>query len=151
MWFTRKRACSLPMVKRIFASILLWVTFGLLCAFLASKWDPNIASNPNYWGSALMWNIIWNRLMIGVMIAFAGFITFHPLLKIRMYPCLRGTVIGALVSLDISFGPFISGMENAWTVLAATVIAGAVYGMIIDYVATRYGWEGKALLEGTQK
>ena len=77
--------------------------------------------------------------MIGVMIAFAGFVTYHPILKIRMYPCLRGAVIGALVSLDISFGPFISGMANAWSVFAATVIIGAVYGMIIDYVATKRG------------
>lgn len=149
--FGKKRVCSLPMVKRMFLSIVLWILFWLFCAYLAWSSDATLSSNPDYWGSALMWNILFNRVLIWVVIAFAWFITFHPILKIRMYPALRWACLWALVSLDISFWAFISNMPNAWNILAATVIAWAIYGMIIDLVATKYWAEGKDLLEGTQK
>lgn len=150
-FMSKKWVCSLPMVRRMFTSVILWILFGFLCAYLAWAWDATQMANPNYWGSAMMWNIVFNRFLIGVMIAFAGFVTFHPILKVRMYPALRGAFIWAGVSLGIAFGPFIMEMPNAWTLLWYTLIAGAVYGMIIDLLATKVGWEGSALMEGTQK
>ncbi len=147
----KKWVCSLPMVKRMVTSVILWILFGLLCAFLTWKWDTTLAANPDYWGSAMMWNIVFNRFLIGFVVAFAWFMTVHPVFKIRMYPALRWFCIWALISLDISFGPFISAMPNAWNILVATVIAWAIYGLIIDLVATKVWGEWKALAEGTQK
>lgn len=146
--FGRKKICSLPMVRRMFISMFLGISFGLLCSYLA--WRSS-GMTPDFWWSALMWNILFNRLMIWVMIAFAWFVTFHPILRIRMYPALRWTLIWALVSLDISFWAFISEMPDAWNILFATVLAWAIYGMIIDLVATKYWGEWKALIEWTQK
>lgn len=145
---SKKWMCSLQMVRRMAISIILWLAFGLLCAYLASTW----ASIPeNYWWSALMWNIIFNRFLIWVMIAFAWFVTFHPILKMRMYPAIRWAIFWALVSFDISFWPFISWAENAKNLLFATVIAWAIYWLIIDLVATKVGWEWMALTEWTWK
>lgn len=143
----KKWVCSLPMVRRMFTSIVLWILFGLFCAFLASIWT----TDQNYWGSAIMWNIIFNRLLIGLVIAFAWFIVVHPLLKIRMYPAFRWALLWTLVSIDISFGPFIIWMENAWSIFWATIFAWAFYGLIIDLIATKVAWEWEILLEGTKK
>lgn len=135
------------MVRRMFTSVVLWILFGFLCAYFAST----SSVDPSYWGSALMWNIVFNRFLIWVVIAFSWFIMVHPLLKIRMYPAIRGAVLWAWVSLDIAFGPFISWMENAMNIFFATIIMWAVYGLIIDIVATKVGGEWEMLLEGTRK
>jgi len=36
--------------------------------------------------------------------------------------------------------------EIPWSIFWASLVAGGVYGSIIDMIATKYGGEGKALL-----
>lgn len=141
-----KTVCSLPMVKRMFTSIVLWISFGIICAYLASTWN----TDPNYWGSPLMWNLIFNRFLMWITIAFAWFVVVHPILKIRMYPAIRWALLWAIVSLDISFWPFITWMENAWTLFWWTILVWAIYGLIIDIVASKVWWEWETLLEWTK-
>ncbi|MDR0771525.1 MAG: hypothetical protein LBF15_00120 [Candidatus Peribacteria bacterium] len=54
--------------KRFIISAFLGLVAGLVCVWLAST-----GSNPNIWGlkSWVMWAIITNRLLLGVVIGFA--------------------------------------------------------------------------------
>ena len=144
---SKKWVCSLPMVRRMLTSVVLWILFGVLCAYLAST----SSVDPKFFGSALMWNLIFNRFLIGLVIAFAWFIEVHPILKMRMYPAVRWALLWVIVSIDISFGPFISWLENAKSTFWAVIVAWAIYGLIIDLVATKVWWEWEELLEWTKK
>ncbi len=133
----KKWVFSKVIVKRMAISLVLGTLFWFLCAFLASN-----GGGQNFWWSPIMWNIIFNRFMIGFIVAILGLITVHPLFWFRMYPFLRWACAGAIISIDISFWPFIMGNQNASTIAIMTIFAWAIYGMIIDIVATKCAGEG---------
>lgn len=141
-----KKTCT-PMVKRMSLSLILWALAGLLCAYLAST----NSIDSNFWGSAVMWSIFFNRFVIGFVVALAWFIVVHPLLKFRMYPVCRWACVWFLVSLSLAFGAYSAGGENASSIFWATIVLGMIYGLIIDLVVTKVAWEGEVLLPGTQK
>ncbi len=139
-----KKTLSLPIVKRIAIAKVLGLGAGLLCVSFAAKEMPEIwdCKNP------LFWTIVINRVVLGVMVGIAGFMTIHPIFKFKCFPFLRGAVFGAFVSLDLAFGGLIgNNAPEAMMIFWATIIAGTVYGMIIDIVATKFGGEGKELLK----
>lgn len=136
-----------PMVKRMFISLTLWALFGLLCAYFAST----NTLDPNFWGSAVMWSIFFNRFVIGFVVALAWFIVVHPLLNIRMYPVCRWACAWFLVSLSLAFGAYSTGGEQANIIFWWSIVSWMIYGLIIDLVATKVAWEGETLLPGTQK
>ncbi len=143
----KKKSPCKPLVKRFVISIVLALFFGFLCSYLAWSSDATLKLDPNYWGSPLMLNIMFNRLLIGFAITFAWFMTKHPLFWFRMYSVLRGAIIGAFVSIDMIFWPFIMWYEQATVVAWMTILAWAIYGVVIDVVATRFAWEGEDLLK----
>lgn len=93
-----------------------------------------------------MWAILWNRILIGALVFVAGFLNYHVLLKMRFLPWIRGAVIGAFVSMDAALGSLIGGYvpEAFW----GSLIAGAIYGLIIDVVATKIAGDGQTLVTG---
>jgi hypothetical protein len=144
-----KKLFSLPMVRRHITCVFLGIGFGFLCAYLASKGSSEMLGDSNFWGSALMWNIVFNRFLSGVMISLVGVFTIHPFFGFRLFPWLRGFFIGGFVSLDIAIGSLMSPVssEMAFQIFWMTILAGAIYGMIIDVTATKIGGEGEKLLK----
>ena len=141
---TIKETLSLPIVKRIAIAKFLGLCGGLLCISFVAKEMPEIWDLKN----PLFWTIVINRIVLGVMVGIAGFMTIHPIFKFRCFPFLRGAVFGAFVSLSLAFGGIIGNTSSeAMTIFWATIIIGAVYGLIIDIVATKFGGEGKELLK----
>lgn len=140
----KKTPCK-PLVKRFAISVLLALVFGFLCSYLAWSGDPKLMENPWYWGGPLMFGIMFNRLLIWFAITFSGFMTKHPLFGFRMYPVFRWALIWAFVSIDMVFGPFIMGYQEAALVAWMTVLSGAFYGMVIDLVATKFAGEWEDL------
>lgn len=137
----KKSTFELPMVRRMLLSLGLWAFFALLCAYFAASGS----TDPNFWGSAVMWSIFFNRLVIWFVVALVWFIVVHPILKIRMYPICRWACVWFLVSLSLAF--------SFWDTKAfwLTVLLGIIYGAIIDLVASKIWGEGRELLEGTEK
>lgn len=136
---------TLPAAKRFVTAIGLGVLFGLLCVFLAAQHQPELASFSN----PIFWTILTDRILIGVVVALAGAFTVHPLLGFSFRPWLRGACMGTVVSLPLAAGAMNGPAPppmSPWMVFSATLIAGALYGAIIDWVATKVGGEGKALL-----
>ncbi len=75
----------------------------------------------------------------------------HPIFGFRCFPFLRGAILGAVVSLVNAFGILTMPTENAATIFWLTIGVGAIYGLIIDVVATKIGGEGKTLIEGKKR
>lgn len=136
---------KLPMVQRKAICGIIGIAFGFLFAYLYSI-RPELQNYPNFWGSALMWSILVNRLMIGIVIFIAGVFTVIPLFNWRFAPWFRGLMLGAFVSLDLALWPLTINLDNAWSIFWFTIGAGAFYGLIIDIVATKITGEGKDLL-----
>jgi len=137
---------SHPFVKRMCSANMLGLIFGLLAVFGVSRvLGAGIFSIYN----PIFWMILLNRMFIGIFIAFAGFLTVHPLFKFRLHPCFRGFVLGALVSLLLAVSVFlIPGMLDGQKLEMFLIIifVGGIEGLIIDYLVTRFGGEGKDLM-----
>lgn len=138
-----KKKCILskPIVKRVAIWISLGIIFWLLCSYFALKYNTTNIVNQ----SALMWNLIFNRFIMWFIIAILWLITVHPLFWFRMYPALRWAFAWWVISIDLVFGPYMMWYENAWSIAFATILVGAIYGMIIDLVATKFAWEWEEL------
>ena len=134
------------MVRRLLVSVILGILFGLLCVQLASGTNPDIR------GTSSMRNILFNRFLIGMVVALVGIYTIHPILGFKCY-ALRGIFFGAIISLDIAIGVYTSSIDPTLKckIFRMTILAGACYGLIIDLVGTRLGGQGKELLHSKQK
>ncbi|MBN1269944.1 MAG: hypothetical protein JXB04_10165 [Kiritimatiellae bacterium] len=125
------------LVLRKTVCVVLGILFGLLCCWLAS-------GETKVWGTPLMWSILWNRLLIGVLVFVAGAINYHAFLKFRIYPCLRGAACGLVVSADAAIGSLMGGYVAV--AVWGTLVMGAIYGLLIDAIATKVAGEGRAVL-----
>jgi len=132
-----------PVVKRFAIAKTLGILFGFLCACLA--WKEGFNSAPDFWWSAAMWLIVFNRLLLGLVVAFVGVFKTHPLFSFPCYPWLRGAVIGAMVSIDLSIATLAN--TSNWNAFWIIIGSGAVFGLIIDVLGTKFGGEGEALLK----
>ncbi|MBF0162426.1 MAG: hypothetical protein HQL88_09065 [Magnetococcales bacterium] len=134
-----------PAAKRFVTALGLGTLSGLLCLFLAAQGQPELATP----GNPIFWAILTDRMLIGMVVALAGAFTRHPILGFSYRPWLRGACMGTVVSLPLAAGAM-SGPApqpfSLWTLFFATLIAGGVYGAIIDWVATQVGGEGRSLL-----
>lgn len=97
------------MVRRLIVSAILGILFGLLCVQLASGSTPDIRGTP------LMRSILFNRFLIGMVVAMMGIYTIHPILGFKC-SILRGAFFGALISvamaIGVYMGPTISSAEQ---------------------------------------
>lgn len=130
--------------KRFFIAVPLGVVFGFVCAWLASSGAPGA-----FWWTALMWTIVLDRFLMGIVIGLAGVYTRHPILGFPFPAWLRGIALGILVSLPLASGGMITPNPDMdpWGIFWATLIAGAIYGLIIDLAATKWGGQGAELLK----
>ena len=133
---------AVPLLRRIAIGKSFGMLLGLLCLFLISHDMPEIWSLSH----PLFWTILVNRIMIGVMVALMGIIVIYPIINIRLYPAIRGAFVGSVVSLDIAI-PILMAPDMQFA-FWATIVAGALYGGIIDVIATKYAGEGKTLIKG---
>ena len=129
--------------KRAMIALPLWILFGFLCAYLAWSNAPVAYS---YWQSAMTWTIVSNRLLIGLFVCIAWVFRYHPVFGCRFHPVLRWACIGAVVSLTLAIGALIQPIQGATMIFVSTIVAGIVYGIIIDVLATKFGGEGKDLI-----
>ncbi|MDQ1343808.1 MAG: hypothetical protein QG650_528 [Patescibacteria group bacterium] len=134
------KACTVAQ-KRFMIAMPLGIAAGFLCAFLASS------SAPGIWWTPLMWALVTDRLLIGLVVGLAGAYLVHPVLRFPIPAWIRGTCLGVFVSLPLAFGAMINPTAEGWTVFWLTLAAGAVYGFVIDMLATKFGGEGPAMLK----
>jgi hypothetical protein len=109
--------------KRMGTALLLAGFFGAGCAYGTSTVEiPGFVMTLEYLGT-----IFYSRLLIGLAIGLAGGVR---LLKGNVAnAALRGGILGAVVSVGISF----------YGGAAVFITAGIVYGAITDVLATKLG------------
>jgi hypothetical protein len=129
--------------KRFLIAVPLGIFFGFVCAALASGSAP-----AGFWGGPIMWSIVADRFLIGLLIAMAGVFTVHPVFSIPCPWYFRGAIMGLLGSLPLAAGAMSTPNPamTPWNLFFLTVAAGIFYGISIDLVATKWGGEGKKLL-----
>ena len=108
-------------------------------------------------GWLLRWGILLWYTTVGAVIGIFGVFDEHPLLHFRMPWWFRGLLFGAwmnLVLLFFSYDTMNAIMlslfpEGGWLSSPFWFVAeGAILGMIIDYLSTRFGGEGKDVVVG---
>ena len=109
--------------KRMGIALALAAFFGFFCAYgTAGVEIPGFVVTMPY-----LYTIFYSRLLIGFVIGLSEKLKF---LKKELHnSILRGAVLGAIVSIGISF---YGGAE-------VFIAAGIVYGIITDALATRLG------------
>jgi len=139
------------LTRRISLGTLLGILAGVLCfAGFASNTDmPTDMAQWQVWSwsNGMMWSTIINRMVLGQVVALAGFMMFHPIFGFRLSPWLRGMKVGFLISLPMAVGALMNSDPQAakagfWIVL----VMGTIIGLIIDVVITKFSGEGEELM-----
>lgn len=142
---------SQPLLKRLFYSIIIGIVFGFVCAVFASI---GMAEGQPYWGSSLMWGIVYNRALIGVVVCIAGALNYCGACHMRIIPAIRGFVLGCIVSLDLSIWFLLIpnvDPESIKFLFISSIVIGGVYGMITDIVVTKSFGDGQKIDKGWVK
>ena len=136
------------LVKRVGIAKMIGLVIGLAGFFFISWISPeaDILLRLGF----LLWYTTF-----GALIGMFGMVDFHPMLKFAMPFWFRGIVFGAwfnLVATLLAYDKieaFLKALDfGAFRSPFWFVVEGAIVGLFIDWVATRYGGEGKALLDG---
>lgn len=107
------------LTDRMKTSVLIGSLLGIIC-ILGSGYRTGFAGN---W--ILLWALWYNRFLMGIVI---GLVTNNK----RHVAIIRGAILGLLVSFAYYFT---TGFADV-----ISFIAGGVYGIIIDYLASRHQW-----------
>lgn len=110
---------------------------------------------PYIWPEAdllIRWGVLLWYVTFGAIIALAGVMTYHPVLKLPLPWWFQSPVFGAWLNFVLAFFAYdklhamlvsMFGAESSLTSPFWVVLEGAIIGFIIGYFATRFGGEGK--------
>jgi hypothetical protein len=113
-------------------------------------------SLPWIWPDAdplLRWGILLWYTTFGAIVGFAGVFDRHPMLRVPLKWWLRGPLLGAWLNFVLVFfahdamAAMLASVFGAGSVLDSPwwfALEGALVGLLIDGLATRYGGEGSA-------
>ena len=102
-------------------------------------------------GWLIRWGILLWYTTLGAIIGMFGVFTWHPVLKLPMPWWVRAPFIGAWMNFVLTFFAYdmlkqameaVFGLDGVLNSPFWFVAEGAVVGLIIGYVATRFGGEG---------
>ncbi|WND03771.1 hypothetical protein QGN29_05200 [Temperatibacter marinus] len=138
------------LMKRIIIGKSLGFLFGLIGTLAYLMLDPTIAMR--FQVGFVLW-----YTTLGAIVAMMGVYTYHPLLKLSLPWWFRGTLMGVWMNfLLVLFAPDVvtrifTTMDIGLTSPYWLLLEGAVFGLLIDYLATRYAGEGAACALADQK
>ena len=110
---------------------------------------------PYFWPQADMlirWGVLLWYVTFGAIIAMAGVLIYHPVVKMPLPWWIQSPLIGAWLNFVLAFFAYdklramLVAMFGADSVLTSPfwiVLEGVIIGYIIGYFATRFGGEGK--------
>lgn len=125
---------------------------GLIVGGLAFFMIPSFFPEADLW---LRWGIWMWYITLGALIGIFGVMDYHPVLKFSMPFWFRGVILGAWMNFvlvlllypqlvvmlqDFTFGG-VAFANPFWF-----VVEGAILGLIMDGLATKYGGEGAGIV-----
>jgi len=107
--------------------MLISLVVAALCGVFCAYWTSGVEIPGFEITMPYLLTIFYNRLLMGFVIGLAGGVRI--LKKESLNSIIRGIIIGAIISVGISFygGAF------------AFIGAGIVYGALTDFLATKFG------------
>ena len=134
---------------RIVIGKALGLVFGIITFFLVPAAIPDASP-------LLAWGLMFWMITLGLMVALMGVVTWHPVLGIPLPWWFRAPLVGAWMNFVLVFliydqlqislinlmGPDSFFLSPFWY-----VVDGAIIGLIIGFVATRFGGEGKEAVD----
>jgi hypothetical protein len=122
---------------------------GLLAFFFVRVMVPEL-------GSLFPWAILFWYVTLGAIVAVFGVFTYHPILQLPMPWWFRAPLIGGWMNFVLTFfiydkleifivnilGSMFGTVSPFWFVLE-----GALVGLLIGYFATRFGGEGRGVVQ----
>jgi len=143
-------ATDVSVLRRVGMAKAVGFAFGLIGFLMVPNLWPDEAS----W---LRWGLLFWYTTFGAVIGMFGMMDVHPLLKFRMPFWFRGIVGGAwlnfvlallmydkLSALMTTLPPPLDGLECPFWIVAE----GAFVGLLVDWIATRFGGEGPEVRSG---
>lgn len=139
---------SPSLVRRIAIGKVIGLGFGLVGFFTIPFISADIGIHPRI--GVLLW-----YPTVGAVIGVFGIFTSHPVLKLPMPWWFRAPVIGAWMNLVLTFFAYdtmqtlllaMFGPAGAMSSPYWFVAEGALIGLIIGYLATRFGGEGTSTI-----
>ena len=103
-------------------------------------------------GTMFRWALLLWYTTVGAIIGVFGVFTYHPILKLPMPWWFRAPVFGGWLNFVLvlfiyndmrAFMTAVFGAEGTFASPFWFVLEGAIIGLLIGYVCTRYGGEGK--------
>ena len=100
----------------------------------------------------IRWGILLWYATLGAIIGMFGVFTYHPVLKLPMPWWVRAPFLGAWMNFVLTFFAYdvmkdmLVAMFGPDGILASPfwfALEGALFGLLVGYLATRYGGEGK--------
>ena len=134
---------------RIVIGKALGLVFGIITFFMLPASIPDASP-------LLPWGLMFWMITLGLMVALMGVVTWHPVLGIPLPWWFRAPLVGAWMNFVLVFliydqlqislinlmGPDSFFLSPFWY-----VVDGAIIGLIIGFVATRFGGEGKEAVD----
>ncbi len=102
-------------------------------------------------GWLIRWGILLWYTTLGAIIGVFGVLTWHPVLKLPMRWWFRAPLLGAWMNFVLTFFAYdtmkdmlvaMFGTEGVLTSPFWFTLEGAIVGLLIGYLATRFGGEG---------
>ena len=106
-------------------------------------------------GLLLCWGILLWYTTVGAIIGAFGVFTYHPVLKLPFPWWFRAPLMGAWMNFVLTFFTYdvmnsimvnMFGEDGVFSSPFWFTAEGAIVGLIIGYFATRYGGEGKEIV-----
>ena len=138
------------LTTRIIIGEVVGLVFGLAGFILLPYFYPEA-------GWLLRWGILLWYTTLGAIIGVFGVYTRHPILNLPMPWWFRAPILGAWMNFVLTFFAYdtmrevMVGMFGSQGVINSPfwfTAEGAIIGLVIGYVATRFGGEGKEAVEG---
>ncbi len=123
-------------------------TVGLIFGLIGFIFLPYFVPEADW---MLRWGILLWYTTLGALIGVFGVFTWHPVVRLPMPWWIRAPILGAWMNFVLIFFAFDRFAEMMVTMFGADgmflspfwfVLEGAIVGLIIGYLATRFGGEG---------
>ncbi len=136
------------LITRIAVGKIVGFCFGLIGFIFLSYFLPEA-------GWLIRWGILLWYTTLGAIIGVFGVFTYHPVLKLPMPWWFRAPFLGAWMNFVLTLFAFdamqammiaLFGEEGILSSPFWFSAEGAMVGLVIGYLATRFGGEGKETL-----
>ena len=137
------------LITRIAIGKVIGFIFGLICFITVPLIIPDITL-------MMRWAVLLWYTTVGAVIGVFGVFTYHPILKLPMPWWFRAPFIGAWMNFVLTLFVYdefqrmmivMFGESGVMTSPFWFLLEGAIVGLVIGFLATKFGGEGKETLD----